>query len=149
MGRLLGNGVRFGVATNVVAVGEGIETVLALRCALPSMPMIAALSASHLVALGLPETIGRIYIAQDNDEAGTHAATALAERVGRHDVEPVALRARARDFNDDLRQIGPAELAAWLRVELATVDAAYASATGTGRLRPARSSSNLLTPLKG
>jgi len=149
MGRLLGHGVRFGVAQDVVAVGEGIETILALRCVLPKMPMIAALSASNLVALVLPTTIGRIYIAQDNDEAGTRAATALAERAGRHDVEPVALRARARDFNDDPRQIGTSDLAAWLRVRLATADAAYTAASGTGRPRPAWSASYSLTPLKG
>ena len=34
----------------VLAVGEGIETMLSLRCALPAMPMAAALSANHLAA---------------------------------------------------------------------------------------------------
>ena len=39
---------------DVLAVGEGIETMLSLRCALPAMPMAAALSANHLAALLLP-----------------------------------------------------------------------------------------------
>ena len=41
MGDLLGNAVRFGVASDVLAAGEGIETMLSLRCALPSLPMAA------------------------------------------------------------------------------------------------------------
>jgi hypothetical protein len=35
MGHLLGHGVRFGVATDVLAAGEGLETMLSLRSALP------------------------------------------------------------------------------------------------------------------
>jgi hypothetical protein len=33
------------------------------------------------------------------------------------------LRPRARDFDDDLRQLGSAEAAAWLRAQLAPEDA--------------------------
>ena len=33
MGHLLGHGVRFGVVTDVMAAGEGIETMLSLRSA--------------------------------------------------------------------------------------------------------------------
>jgi hypothetical protein len=131
MGRLLGNGVRVREAEDVVLAGEGIETMLALRCVLPTLPMIAALSASHLAALAVPAKIARIYIAQDNDGAGTHATATLAERAQRHAVEPLPLRPRARDFNDDLLQIGRAELAAWTRIQLAPVDASYLAAIGT------------------
>jgi hypothetical protein len=52
MGFLLGNAVRFGVAHDVLAAGSGLETMLSLRCALPSLPMAAALSANHLAAVG-------------------------------------------------------------------------------------------------
>ena len=47
MGHLLGNArpLRRG-ATTCMAAGEGIETMLSLRCVLPTMPMAAALSAS-------------------------------------------------------------------------------------------------------
>ena len=51
LGHLLGNGVRFGRAEDVLLAGEGIETVLSLKSVLPRMPMIAALSANHLAAL--------------------------------------------------------------------------------------------------
>ena len=40
MGDLLGNAVRFGVANDVLAAGEGIETMLSLRCVLPTLPMV-------------------------------------------------------------------------------------------------------------
>ena len=77
MGELLGHAVRFGAADDVLAVGEGIETMLSLRCALPAMPMAAALSANHLAALLLPLTLRRLYIARDADAAGCRAATRL------------------------------------------------------------------------
>ena len=56
MGDLLGHAVRFGVAHDVIAAGEGIETILSLRCVLPHMPMVAALSAAHLAATLFPVT---------------------------------------------------------------------------------------------
>jgi len=132
MGQLLGNGVRFGAVQEVVAVGEGIETILALRHVLPAMPMIAALSASHLTALVLPASLRRIYISQDNDDAGTRAAESLADRAGHHSIEPIVLRPRARDFDDDLRQISPTELAAWVSVQLAPEDANCLQAAAAG-----------------
>ena len=36
MGHLLGHGVRFGVAHDVMAAGEGIETMLSLRSIMPA-----------------------------------------------------------------------------------------------------------------
>ena len=71
MGDLLGNAVRFGVADDdVLAAGEGIETMLSLRCVLPTLPMAAALSANHLSAMLLPPRLRRLYIARDADAAG-------------------------------------------------------------------------------
>jgi hypothetical protein len=54
MGYLLGNAVRFSVANDVLAAGEGLETMLSLHCALPALPMVSALSANHLAAMLLP-----------------------------------------------------------------------------------------------
>ncbi len=73
MGSLLGNGVRFERTSDVLVAGEGIETMLSLRRILPSMPMIAGLSANHLAALLPPNGLRRLYIARDNDPAGRHA----------------------------------------------------------------------------
>ena len=42
---------------DVMAAGEGIETMLSLRCALPALPMAAALSANHLAAMLFPPTL--------------------------------------------------------------------------------------------
>jgi hypothetical protein len=77
MGDLLGNAVRFGIANDVLAAGEGVETMLSLRCVLPTLPMAAGLSATHLAALLLPLTLRRLYVARDNDAAGDGAAMAL------------------------------------------------------------------------
>ena len=87
MGQLLGNGVRFGAARDVLTAGEGIETVLSLRCVLPRLPMIAALSANHLAALALPSGLRRVYIARDNDGAGRRAADTLSARAETSGIE--------------------------------------------------------------
>jgi hypothetical protein len=63
------------------------------------MPMAAALSASHLVALLLPATLRRLYIARDADAAGDMALAALIERAEAADVEALALSPRLSDFN--------------------------------------------------
>ena len=80
MGHLLGHGVRFGVVDDVMAAGEGIETMLSLRTILPSLPMVAALSANHLAALLFPPTLRRLYVARDRDPAGDAAMASLHHR---------------------------------------------------------------------
>lgn len=124
IGRLLGHGVRFGAAQDVLAAGEGLETMLSLRCVLPGMPMIAALSANHLAALVLPPGLRRLYIARDNDAAGRHAADTLAARAEAAGIEALTLTPTADDFNADLRRFGPQAMAAELRVQLAPQDVA-------------------------
>lgn len=124
MGNLLGHAVRFGAADDVLAVGEGIETMLSLRCALPAMPMAAALSANHLAALLFPPTLRRFYIARDADAAGDMALAALTERAEAAGIEALALSPQMGDFNEDLRAFGLGALRAALRVQLAPQDAA-------------------------
>jgi hypothetical protein len=122
MGDLLGNAVRFGVADDVLAAGEGIETMLSLRCVLPTLPMAAALSANHLAAILLPLTLRRLYIARDADPAGDYALTALTERAEAAGIEALALSPRLGDFNEDLRTRGIDALRAGLRIQLAPQD---------------------------
>jgi hypothetical protein len=122
LGRLLGSGVRFGKATDVMAAGEGLETMLSLRLVLPAMPMVAALSSAHLAALILPAGLRRLYIARDNDRAGHRAADALGIRANADGVEDIVLTPYADDFNTDLCGFGPEALAACLRVQLMPED---------------------------
>jgi hypothetical protein len=127
MGHLLGNSVRFpactgNIVSDVMAAGEGIETVLSLRMVLPAMPMIAALSANHLAALVLPPTLRRLYFVRDDDPAGHMAATVLCERARAADIEVRVLAARIGDFNDDLRRLGIDCIRADLVRQIATDD---------------------------
>ena len=124
MGELLGHAVRFGAPNDVLAVGEGIETMLSLRCALPAMPMAAALSANHLSAILFPDRLRRLYIARDADAAGDTALAALTERAEVAGIETLALSPRMGDFNEDLRAFGLGGLRAALRIQLAPQDVA-------------------------
>jgi hypothetical protein len=104
LGHLLGNGVRFGKASDILAAGEGVETMLALNSVLPLLPMVAGLSANHLAALDLSSALRRLYVARDNDAAGLKAAGRLRERAAGLDVrELVPVHG---DFNLDLRRLG-------------------------------------------
>ena len=122
MGELLGNGVRFGAPLDVMAVGEGIETVLSVRCLLPIMPMIAALSSAHLAAMLFPETLRRLYVLRDNDPAGERASVTLLDRATAAGIDAVVLTSELGDFNDDLRRLCKARLQAAIRDQLAPQD---------------------------
>lgn len=106
LGPQLGGGVRLGLIGHVVAVGEGIETMLSLRSALPRMPVLAGLSATHLAALELPDCIRRLYVARDNDPEGRRAETRLRVRLQGRDVEVCSLSPAYGDLNADLQRLG-------------------------------------------
>lgn len=125
MGRQLGHGVRFGSAGDVVLAGEGLETVLSLRCAFPALPMIAALSAAHLGALDLPTNTRRLLIAQDGDAVGRAAGERLRMRAQARGIAVVVLSPFGRDFNADLVRLGAEGLRR--RVLRQTLQAASAS----------------------
>jgi hypothetical protein len=122
MGHLLGQGVRFGVATDVMAAGEGLETMLSLRSALPHLPMLAALSANHLAAILFPAALRRLYVARDRDPAGDLAVATLTERAHSSGIEALTLTPALGDFNEDLRHLGIDELRAALRIQLVPED---------------------------
>ena len=124
MGDLLGHAVRFGVPGEVMAAGEGIETILSLRCALPNMAMAAALSAAHLSAILFPETLRRLYIVRDADPAGDGARDTLIERASAAGIEAIVLSPAHGDFNEDLRLVGSDALRANARAQLSPQDVA-------------------------
>lgn len=129
LGHLLGNGVRFGKAEpapaeagDIVAAGEGVETMLALKSVLPSLPVIAGLSANHLAALDLPPALRRLYVARDNDAAGIKAANRLRERSLAAGIEIRDLVPVYGDFNLDLCRLGPEGMRAHLADQLVPSD---------------------------
>ncbi len=124
MGHLLGNAVRFNQVRDVAAAGEGIETMLSLRCVMPVMPMVAALSAAHLAAILLPATLRRLYVVRDADAAGDIAMAELFDRARAVGIEAIALSPHHDDFNFDLRRFGVGPLRATLRVQLVPEDVA-------------------------
>jgi len=124
MGHLLGHGVRFGLADEVMVFGEGIETLLSFHEIAPALPLVAGLSAAHLAALAFPAPLRRLYVARDRDAAGLAAFGAIAERASsvRIDVRP--LDPRLDDFNSDLVRIGRKGMTAWVRSQMQPGDAA-------------------------
>jgi Toprim domain len=122
-----------GAGIGIMAVGEGLETMLSLRSALPAMPMLAALSANHLAAILFPATLSRLYIARDRHPAGDLAVSTLTERAQSTGIEALTLTPALGDLNEDLRHLGVEELRAAVRIQLAPEDA-----PSTRRTRPRR-----------
>jgi hypothetical protein len=122
MGYLLGHAVRFGPAGDVMAAGEGIETMLSLRCVMPSMAMVAALSAAHLAAILFPATLRRLYIVRDDDRAGDGAVAGLFDRAQSAGIEATVLSPQCGDFNEDLQNLDINALRAALRIQIAPED---------------------------
>ena len=130
MGYLLGHAVRFGPVGDVMAAGEGIETMLSLRCVMPNMAMVAALSAAHLGAFLFPATLRRLYIVRDDDRAGDGAVAGLFDRAQSAGIEVMVLSPQCEDFNEDLRNFDSSALRAALRIQLTLEDVGRFLITG-------------------
>jgi hypothetical protein len=140
LGEIAGHGVwfgEFGDADDVMVAGEGLETVLSVRTAIPAMPAAAALSSGHLSVFRPPYTLRRLYIAQDNDPAGQLATQKLSRSAMCIGVEPVVLMPMRKDFNDDLRQFGVDALRAALREQLRPEDVSRFMAPDAGKVEDA------------
>jgi len=122
MGEISGSSIRLSVTTDcddtVQLVGEGIETVLSLRMLMPSLSMHAASSSSHMAAIPFGSSLRRLYIAHDNDEAGSAATERLMERTTQSGIEAIVLMPQHNDFNDDLRILDASSLRRRLRLML-------------------------------
>lgn len=106
LGRVAGGAVRLAAAAEIMAVGEGLETCLAVQQA-SQIPTWAALSTSGLRTLIFPDLplAREIVIAADNDAAGISAAHKAAERwVNEGRKVRIAAPETVKDFNDLLRQ---------------------------------------------
>ncbi|MER9731870.1 toprim domain-containing protein [Mesorhizobium sp. M0217] len=127
LGHLFGNaiwlGLEPGAPVPVMAAGEGLETMASLRTVMPSLPVAAATSANHLAGLTFPPGCRRLYIAADADAAGRQGIERLSQRAGDSGILALVLRPQLGDFNDDLRHLGQAHLAAWLSGQLVPEDA--------------------------
>lgn len=88
IGGMTGGSVRFGEVGKVWAVGEGLETMLAVSIALNSVSVAAAGTAALLSSMEVPDRVETLLIFSDQDanSAGLNAAMALRERV-RHNIE--------------------------------------------------------------
>ncbi|CFX05331.1 conserved protein of unknown function [Candidatus Filomicrobium marinum] len=79
LGDLIGHAIRIGNAEDVMAIGEGLETMLSVRSLMPAMPVAAATSANHLTLFIPPPGLQRLYIAHDHGAPGVAAAQQLQQ----------------------------------------------------------------------
>ena len=133
LGRVHGHAVRIGEpAAGTLVVGEGIETVLSLVTAVPSITAAAALSAGNLGAFTPPPGIARLVVACDNDAAGERAALRLRRRCDALRIDCAVVVSETGDFNEDLVLLGPHALAARIAPLIRTGAAVPAGSKETG-----------------
>ena len=102
LGPCRGGAVRLAPAGDLLMVGEGIETCLAAMQA-TGHPAWAALSASFLRTLNLPDDVRNVIIIADGDEPGEEAACHAALRWKREGRRVrIARPTPGIDFNDML-----------------------------------------------
>lgn len=102
LGPCRGGAVRLAAHSEVLMVGEGIETCLAAMQATGN-PAWAALSTSGMRALDLPDDVRDVIVLADGDDPGEAAARECAlrwQREGRR--VRIARPPRGKDFNDML-----------------------------------------------
>ena len=100
LGPSRGGAVRLAEPSKIIMVGEGIETCLAAMQA-TGLPAWAALSASGLTSLELPDTVRDIIMLADADEAGEAAAQTCARRwIKQGRRVRIARPPTNQDFND-------------------------------------------------
>lgn len=107
LGPCRGGVVRLGEPTDVLMVGEGIETCLAAM-QVSGRPAWGALSTSGLRSLDLPRDIGDVIVLADGDEPGEAAAQDCARRWTREGRRVrIARPPQGMDFNDLLEARHP------------------------------------------
>lgn len=81
-GASVGGAVRFGEASDKLAIAEGLETALAVHAA-TGLPVWAAGSAALLGRVAIPPTVTEVFIFGDSDanKVGNRAALQLAQRL--------------------------------------------------------------------
>ncbi len=118
-----------GSQSPVLAVGEGIETVLS-PFGSPSRHGDGG-SAFGPSSRSLPAACAHVsafYIAADADAAGRHGVEGLGRAATALGVLPLVLTPELGDFNEDLRRLGSSRLVANLARQLVPDDAtAYLS----------------------
>ncbi|MBS0232166.1 MAG: toprim domain-containing protein [Proteobacteria bacterium] len=106
MGDFLGHAVRFDNGGDALVLGEGLETVLSIKLALPGLPAAAALTANHMRAFLLPDGLKRLYIAADNDLPGLCARDDIQARAEDDGIAVATLLPEANDWNASLCAVG-------------------------------------------
>ena len=102
LGPCRGGAVRLGVPGEILMIGEGIETSLAVMHA-TGHPAWAALSTSGLKTLDLPETVRAVMVLADGDDPSEAAALDCALRWQQQGRRVwIARPPRGMDFNDVL-----------------------------------------------
>jgi putative DNA primase/helicase len=99
-GPIRGAAVRLSAPGELLAIGEGIETMLSVQQS-AGIPCWAALTATNLVHVRLPDSVGEVIVCADADATGLRAAQEAARRlIGEGRRVRIARPGFGKDFNE-------------------------------------------------
>tara|TARA_R100000808_G_scaffold2106_1_gene8894 strand:+ start:3076 stop:4014 length:939 start_codon:yes stop_codon:yes gene_type:complete len=103
LGSILGNAVKFGSVGNILGIAEGIEDALSLHQVL-KIPVWAALGSHFMRQLEFPDSVRKLIIFGDGDDAGDKAVKdCLQSYRGRYHTSYYKAP-NGKDFNDLLME---------------------------------------------
>jgi|GEM_PF-770139 len=107
LGHISGCAIRLGNPADELVICEGLEDGLTLHQELDGIPVWVAGGAGFLSTMRIPDTVKRLIVAADNDEAGERAArqTADLHSFGNRQCWIRRPSPAFKDFNDELRGI--------------------------------------------
>jgi len=106
LGEIARHAVHFDPPSSILAIGEGIETMLSFKTAMPGIATASAISAQHLNSYVFHPEIKIVVLVQDNDPTGKTTTLRAAERALSQGILPFILQPDHADLNDDLVAMG-------------------------------------------
>ncbi len=110
LGEITRHAVHFDPPGSILAIGEGNETMLSFKTAMPGIPTASATSAQHLNSYVFHPEVKTVILVQDNDPTGETTTLRVAERALSHGISPFILQPDRADLNDDLVAMGHEQL---------------------------------------
>jgi hypothetical protein len=110
LGEMTRNAVHFDPPGSILAIGEGLETMLSFKTAMPEIVTASAITAQHLNSYVFHPEVKIVILVQDNDPTGQATTLRVAERALSQGILPFILQPDRADLNDDLVAMGHEQL---------------------------------------
>lgn len=102
LGPISGGAIKIGKPTDVLGIGEGLESTISLRAFIPNLPVWSLINSNGLSGFPVIDGVDHLFVAEDNDPAGRKAGETVFMRwaAKEREVTPVTPPNEGEDLND-------------------------------------------------